>query len=110
MDQIRRVVGCPASAKRGPQTGDRGRVSNTGLIFYLHYAEASEQLLNQVILFVIERRAAQVSDTERTSNRERFIIFVLPVLVTSFFHARRNHLHRLLERDFFPCRAVRFPV
>jgi hypothetical protein len=28
--------GGPASPIRGPQTGDRGRVSNTGLIFYLN--------------------------------------------------------------------------
>jgi hypothetical protein len=44
VDQVSRIVGRSASTKRGPQTGDRRGVSNTGLIFYLDNAKRGEEL------------------------------------------------------------------
>jgi hypothetical protein len=35
-----------AAAKGGPQTGDRGGMSNTGLIFYLNNAKSREKLFD----------------------------------------------------------------
>ncbi len=58
--QILLERGCAASSKAGPQTGDRGGVSNTGLVFYLNNAQRSEQFLDEIVLFVVERGAAQV--------------------------------------------------
>jgi len=60
--QILREGSGSAPSKRGPQTGDRGGMSNTGLIFDLDNPESSEELLDQIVLFVVESRAAQVSD------------------------------------------------
>ncbi len=47
----------------GPQTGDRGGVSNPGLVFDLYDAEAGEQLLDEIVLFVVERGAAKMRNT-----------------------------------------------
>src|SRR5438270_19129 len=48
-----------ASSERGPQTGDRGAMSYAGLVLDLDDAERGQQLLDQVVLFVVERRAAE---------------------------------------------------
>ena len=53
------VVGGAAAPERGPQTGDRRAVSYAGLVFDLDHAQAGEELFDQVVLFVVERRAAQ---------------------------------------------------
>ena len=60
-----------ASSERGPQTGDRGAVSYAGLVLDLHDAERRHQLLDQVVLFVVERRAAEVADRHRAVRRRR---------------------------------------
>ena len=86
--QIRRKVSRAASAKRGPQTGDRGGVSNTGLIFYLNNAEAGEQLLDQIVLFVVERGAAQVRDAHRAPERRRRLCSCLPRCASRVFFTR----------------------
>src|SRR5262249_22449584 len=46
--------GRAAAAKARPQTGDGGGVSNAGLVLDLDRAERREQLLDQVVLFVVE--------------------------------------------------------
>jgi hypothetical protein len=57
--------GRAAAAERGPQTGTRGAVSNTSLVLDLHDSQTGEQLLDQIVLLVIERRPAEVRDTHR---------------------------------------------
>ena len=47
------------SSERCPQTGDRGRVSNAGLVLDLDRPPRREHLLPQVVLFVVQCRAAQ---------------------------------------------------
>ena len=49
-----------ASSERGAQTGHRGAVSYAGLVLDLDDAERRHQLLDQVVLLVVERRAAEV--------------------------------------------------
>ena len=44
--QVLLKSGGAPSAKRGPQTGDRRGVSNTGLIFDLNNSERREELLD----------------------------------------------------------------
>jgi hypothetical protein len=58
--RVRQVLlecGGARSSERDPQTGDRGGVSNTGLIFHLDNAQGRGQLLDQVVLFHIQRGA-----------------------------------------------------
>jgi hypothetical protein len=48
------------SSEGGPQTGDRRRVSNAGLIFYLKNAECGVQLLEKIVLFVVPSCATKM--------------------------------------------------
>src|SRR3954469_25534300 len=60
--QILLKGGGATAAERDPQTGDRGRVSYSRLILDLHDTEAREQLLDEVVLFVVEGGAAEMGD------------------------------------------------
>ena len=51
-----------ATAERGPQTGDGGAVSNTGLVLDLYGAHGREDLLDQIVLFVVQGGAAERGD------------------------------------------------
>ena len=76
--QILLEGGGAAAAERDPQTGDRGGVSNTGLVFDLHDAERGEELLDQVVLFVVQRGAAQVGDAQRALDAVALRVLVFP--------------------------------
>ena len=55
--------GCSASSYRGAQTGHRRAVSNSGLVADANHAQTScEQFLDQIVLFVVQRGAAQMRD------------------------------------------------
>ncbi len=57
------VVGGRAAAERRAQTGHRGAMSYPGLILDGDHAQsAAEQLLDQVVLLVVDRRPAEGSD------------------------------------------------
>ena len=61
--QVLLVVGGRTAAERGAQTGHRGAVSYPRLVFDRHHPQpAAEQLLDQVVLFVVDRRPAQGAD------------------------------------------------
>ena len=88
--QILLERGGAASSERCPQTGDRGGVSNTGLIFDLDDAERGEELLDEVVLFVVERGAAQVRDAHGAPQRVPVLVAVFPVrLAGASSRARR---------------------
>ena len=69
-----------ASSERGPQTGDRGAVSYAGLVLDLDDAERGEELLDQVVLLVVERRAAEVARSPACGARLARRRLVLPGL------------------------------
>src|SRR6478736_143673 len=60
--------GRAAAAKASPQTGDGGGVSNAGLVLDLDRAERREPLLDQVVLFVVERGAAEAREAQRPAG------------------------------------------
>ena len=60
--QVLLVVRGAAATERGSQTGNRGGVSNTGLVLDLDRAQRGEQLLDQVVLLVVQRRAAEAGE------------------------------------------------
>src|SRR5918911_505924 len=101
------------AAERDPQTGDRGAVSDPRLVLHLHDAERGVELLEEVVLLVVDRGAAEVRDGERPADRLamalrlRIVDALLPRGVPRPLHALRDHLHRLLERDGLPARASR---
>src|SRR5205823_11005349 len=78
---IREVLlerGGAASSERGPQTGDRGAVSYTGLVLDLDHAQRREQLLDEVVLLVVEGGAAEVRHGERPVERLALLVPGLP--------------------------------
>src|SRR6185437_12023175 len=61
----RKPTGCAsATAKRGAQTGHRTAMSYPGLVGHADHSQASsEKLFNQIILFVVERGATEVTNS-----------------------------------------------
>ena len=62
VDEPVRSVGGAATPERGSQTGNGGGVSNTGLVLDLDGPERGEQLLDEVVLLVVQRRPAQARE------------------------------------------------
>ena len=84
-------VGGAAAPERGPQTGDRGGVSYAGLVLDLDRAHRGEGLLDEVVLLVVERRAAEVGEAERAVDAPAVVVDVLPaVLAGGDRRARRS--------------------
>ena len=79
--QILLERGRAASAERCPQTGDGGGVSNTSLIFDLNDPERVEELLDEIVLLVVEGRAAKMRDGHRAPEFVAFLRRVFPVRV-----------------------------
>ena len=66
--QVLLVVGGRAAAERGAQTGHRGAMSYPGLVLDGDHAQAAaEQLLDQVVLLVVDRRPAEGADASAPS-------------------------------------------
>src|SRR6266498_1779148 len=59
-----------APAEGGAQTGHRAAMSYPGLVGHTDHAQASsEQLFDEIILFVIQCRAAEMTYRRRVINR-----------------------------------------
>src|SRR5829696_1092837 len=100
-------VGGAAAPERGPQTGDRGGVSYAGLVFDLDRAHRREELLDQVVLLVVERGAAQVREAHRAVDAPAVLVLDLPVVLAGADDALGDHVHRRLELDLLPLRPAR---
>src|SRR5919205_763273 len=70
--------GGAAAPERRPQTGDGRAVSYARLVLDLDGAHRREELLDQVVLLVVEGRAAQVGEAERAAQVAAFFVGVLP--------------------------------
>ena len=96
-----------AASERGAQTGHRGAMSNAGLVLDLHDAERGVELLHQVVLFVVERRAAEARDPHRAVQRLPFVVGGFPRRArASRSRGRRSCRPRCRGRALpTPCRA-----
>src|ERR671920_1729318 len=72
------VVGGAAAPERGPQTGDGAGVSYAGLVLDLDGAHRRPELLEEVVLLVVERRAAEVGEAQRAVDLPAVVVDVLP--------------------------------
>src|SRR5207245_1245622 len=95
--------------ERGPQTGDGRGVSYARLVLDLDGAQRGEQLLDEVVLLVVERCAAEVREAERASERPAVVVGVLPSTVARVEHAFRDHVHRGVEGELLPLGPERPP-
>ena len=80
------------------------------LVLDRHRARRREELLHQIVLLVVERRATQAGDAERPAQRPPLLVDVLPGLPPRLDHAVGDHVHRPVERELLPPRSVRAPV
>ena len=56
------MVGHRSPTERGRQTGDRGAVSEPGLVLDVHQAEGPHEFHEEIGLLVVQRRAAEAGD------------------------------------------------
>jgi hypothetical protein len=56
-------------------------VSYAGLVLDLHRAHRGEELLDQVVLLVVQRRAAEVGEAERPVDLPAALVVRLPVVL-----------------------------
>ena len=66
--QVLEEPGGAAAPEAGPQTGDGGGVSNARLVLDLDGAHRGEELLDEVVLLVVERRSAEAGDAHRAPD------------------------------------------
>src|SRR6476660_8175288 len=76
-----------AATERGPQTGDGGAVSYPRLVLDLHGAQGREELLDEVVLLVVQRRAAEAGEAERPAQPVALRVDVLPGAGAGLDHA-----------------------
>src|SRR5581483_11451629 len=91
-----------AATEGGTQTGHRGGVSNTGLVLDLDRAQRGEQLLDEVVLLGVQRRAAQEGEAAGAVELVAVVVLVLP----GGDHAVGDHVGRLLHGQPLPLGAV----
>src|SRR5205807_81413 len=103
-------VGGAAAPERCPQTGDGRGVSYARLVLDLHGAHRREELLDQVVLLVVERRAAEMGEAQRAVDAVAAAVAVLPAALARGDHALGDHVHRLLELELLPLAAAGPPV
>src|SRR5579871_984284 len=108
--QVLLEVRGPASSERGAQTGHRGAVSYAGLVLDLDDAETRHELLDEVVLLVVERRAAEVPDRHRAVRRVAVLGCRLPRRGARCDDPVGDHLHRVAEGELLPGGAVRRAV
>src|SRR6185312_9022172 len=82
---------------------------NPRLILDLHRAQRGEQLLHQVVFFIVKRRAAEAGEPER-APRLLAVDLLLPALAPRFDHPVGDHVHRLIQVKIFPVMPERTAV
>src|SRR6266566_2701906 len=91
-----------APAEGGAQTGHRAAMSYAGLVGHTDHAQASgEKLFDEIIFFVIQRRAAEMTYRRCVIDRNA-VLLVHKRALARFPNTLDNHLHRPLERNFRP--------
>ena len=81
LSQVLLEPGGAATSEAGPQTGDGGGVSNTRLVLDLDGAHRGEELLDEVVLLVVQRRAAEAGDPHRAADLPAVLVDVLPAVL-----------------------------
>jgi len=100
-----------APAEGGAQTGHRAAMSYPRLVGHTHHPQAEgEQFFDEIIFFVVERCAAEMTDRSRVIDRGA-ILLVHERALARFPDAVRHHVHRAIERNvrpFFRARCAIF--
>ena len=109
--QVLLVVGGRTAAERGAQTGHRGGVSSSGLVLDRDNSQpAAEQLLDQVVVFNVERRAAQGPHVPHGVQHATFLIACREVRVTRCLDAPGDLVERPVKGSRLPFIRIGGPV
>ena len=93
-------------AEGGAQTGHRCAVSYAGLVLDCHHAQVGEELLDEVVFFVVQGGPAQVRHGSGVVEEVAFLVALLESGVARFLDELSDALHRPIERIRFPtCRC-----
>src|SRR5262249_27346836 len=91
-----------APAEGGAQTGHRAAMSYPGLVGYTDHAQASsETLFDEIMLFVIQCRAGEMTYLSGVINRNA-VLLVHKRAFARFPHALSDHVQGVVERNFCP--------
>src|SRR5208337_3558799 len=96
------AIGHCAASEGGPQTGDRGAVSNPGLVFQVADPQAAHGLDDQVVELVGIGAAAGEGDAFAAIDSVAGGILFEEGVVARLLHLLRNFAVSLLPRDVFP--------
>src|SRR5207247_6905405 len=100
--------GGSASSEAGPQTGDGGAMSYAGLVLDRDNPQAAvEELLDQVVLFVVHGSAAEGGDRGGVIDQLAVGRALDEAGITGFFDALGDTIKAPLERTVFPVIRVR---
>src|SRR5580765_2863089 len=85
-------------------------MSYSGLVADADHAKAGgEELLDQIVLFVVVRFATEVGHRGRLHERLALALLDERTL-TRVPHPVGDHVHRRLERERLPARRIRSPI
>src|SRR4051794_27746067 len=85
-------------------------MSYARLVLDLDRAHRGEELLDEVVLLVVERRAAEVREPHRPVDLPPLVVAVLPAVLAGGDDTLGDHVHRLLELDLLPLGPARLAV
>ena len=101
-------AGSSAPVERGAQTGHRAAMSYPRLVGDAYHPQAEgEEFADQIIFFVVEGSAAEVTNRRRVIDGISLLVLVYESAFSLFPDTIRDHVHRTIERDFLPCRSAR---
>lgn len=101
--------GGATAAEGGAQARDGGAVADPRLVLHLYDAEPGEQLLDQVVLFVVQGRAAEAGDAERACGAQP-VLLPFPGAAPRLDHPVGDHVHGRLKVEGLPVGGIRTPV
>src|SRR5947207_3322652 len=101
------TIGHRSASECGPQTGDRGAVSNTGLGFYITDPQAAHGLAYEVIEFVGIGAATDPGDAFAAVHGTPDGIPLDERFVAGLFHPVADLGYGLVPRDVFPVIGAR---
>src|SRR5688500_12698286 len=103
------AVGHCAASEGGPQTGDRGGVSNPRLRFEIADPQAAHRLNGEIVQFVRVSTTAGPSDTFAPIYCESLFILFNKGFITCLFYPTSYLIEGIVPRNILPLIGARPP-
>src|SRR5262249_50204160 len=96
------TVGHCAASECGPQTGDRGAMSDAGLVFQIADPQAAHRLDYEIVEFVCIGAASTPGNPFTSISRPTLAILFNKRVVPSLFYQPGDFGYRIIPRDIIP--------